>query len=97
MTIDAEDRLWVAHWDGHCVACYDPWTGRPIEKIELPTPKVTSCFFGGDRLETLFISTAIGSEDGGWTDTAQHPEAGAVFTLNPGCRGTAPNYFSLSS
>ena len=79
MTIDAEDKLWIAHWDGSCVARYDPATGDTLETVELPTPKVTSCWFGDQDLKTLYITTAIGSRDGGRTDRRRFPEAGALF------------------
>ena len=87
MTIDRHDRLWVAHWLGSCVACYDPVTGETLEKINLPTPRVTSCCFGGADWDTLYITTAIGSADGGWTDLKEFPETGAVFAIRPGVQG----------
>jgi sugar lactone lactonase YvrE len=87
MTIDSEDRLWVAHWLGSCVACYDPVHGGTVAVVEVPTPRVTSCCFGGDDLRTLFITTAIGSPDGGWTDVSAYPGTGAVFAVCPGAVG----------
>jgi len=93
MTIDAENRLWVAHWLGSCVACYDPVHGGTLEVIDVPTPRVTSCCFGGEDLRTLFITTAIGSPDGGWTDLTMHPLTGAVFAARPGVIGLAATPF----
>ena len=81
MTIDAEDKLWIAHWDGGCVARYDPATGKTMSTVIVPAPKVTSCSFGGRELKTLYIATAIGSRCGGRTDRRKHPQAGSVFGI----------------
>lgn len=58
MTIDKEGMLWVALWDGWGVARYNPTTGECLTKIRLPVAKVTSCTFGGDDLNDLYITTA---------------------------------------
>ena len=72
MTVDAEGCIWVAHWDGGCVSRFAP-DGRRLGRIELPTPKVTSCAFGGADMRSLFITTAGGS------GTAEEGSAGGVF------------------
>ncbi|MEM1295174.1 MAG: SMP-30/gluconolactonase/LRE family protein [Verrucomicrobiota bacterium] len=87
MTIDSEDKLWVAHWNGECVARYHPGTGQVLKRFNLPAPKVTSCWFGGENLETLFVTTALGSQDGGWADTNEFPLSGAVFAAQVGASG----------
>jgi sugar lactone lactonase YvrE len=58
MTIDAEGKLWVALWGGNCVARFDPHSGRLLQKIIIPAPNVSSCAFGGENLEMLYITTA---------------------------------------
>jgi len=84
IAIDAEDCLWVALWGGGKVRRYSP-DGRMIGEIELPVPRVSACGFGGPDLDRLFITTAsIGrgqSIDDGGLD-------GALFVVEPGCRGT---------
>ena len=77
MTIDAEGNLWVAFWGGSCVRCLSP-AGKVIETVDVPTPQVTSCCFGGDDLKTLYITTA--SFEG-------PKEAGSVFACRPGVAG----------
>lgn len=89
MTIDDAGRLWIAHWAGHSVACYDPSTGQPVERIEVPAPFVTSCAFGGPGLRTLYITTAKGSSDGGWADLEKFPLSGQLFACEPGVEGLA--------
>jgi len=94
MTIDTEDRLWVAHWNGSCVASYDPKTGETLQVLPVPTLKVTSCVFGGTDLSTLYITTALGSQDGGWTDREAYPLSGALFQTQPGAKGRQARIFA---
>lgn len=79
MTIDTADKIWVAHWCGSCVARYDPLTGETMEVLPIPTERVTACVFGHSSMDTLFITTAKGSNDGGWTDCEKYPLTGALF------------------
>ncbi len=58
MTIDSEDKLWIAMWGTGCVNRYDPLTGRLLEQIRVPAPYTSSCALGGPDLKTLFITTA---------------------------------------
>jgi sugar lactone lactonase YvrE len=79
MTIDVDGMLWIAHYGGSCVRRWNPNTAEVLETIELPTPKVTCCTFGGDALDTLYITTAWEhmSED----EKSRDPLAGAVFSV----------------
>ncbi|GKX29372.1 putative sugar lactone lactonase YvrE [Vallitalea longa] len=58
MCIDIQGRLWVAMWGGNCVNCIDPKVGKIISSIEVPDKYVTCCAFGGEDLDTLYITTA---------------------------------------
>ncbi len=58
MTIDSEDKLWVAHFNGNGVYRWDPANGRFMESIALPATNITCCTFGGANLDTLYIATA---------------------------------------
>jgi gluconolactonase len=82
MCVDAAGNLWVAFWLGHAVRCYDGNTGALLQEILCPAPRITSCTFGGEQLDQLFITSA--SED---TDLTAYPEAGMVFITNPGVIG----------
>ena len=57
LTVDAEGGIWTAVYDGGAVYRYSP-EGVLEERIEVPTPKVTACTFGGDGLDQLFITTS---------------------------------------
>jgi sugar lactone lactonase YvrE len=84
LTLDADDRVWVALWGGAAVRCYQP-DGELVEVVELPVPKVTACTFGGPALDELFITTSREGEPEG-----EHPTAGAVFRYRPGVHGHPP-------
>jgi sugar lactone lactonase YvrE len=89
MTSDAEGNLWIAHWDGYGVSCWDPRTGKRLDKIGVPAARVTSCVFGGSRLDELYITTAReGLSD---AELAGQPLAGGIFRYSPGVRGM-PSY-----
>jgi len=58
MTIDIEGKLWIAHWGGHKVCRWDPFTKKIIGIIKIPAKRVSACTFGGSDLSELFITTA---------------------------------------
>ncbi len=59
MAIDAEDHLWIAFYDGGCVARYRP-DGSLQREVQLPVSRVTACAFGGENLATLFVTAGDG-------------------------------------
>lgn len=92
MTIDAEDKIWVAMWEGSAVLRFDPTTGALLERIDVPALKVTSCAFGGPDLDTLYITSASIN-----MTAAQHeryPDAGSLFSVRPGVRGVEASFFA---
>lgn len=91
MTIDGEDMIWVAHWQGGRVSRWNPKTGEKIGEILLPASRVTACCFAGDKLEDLYITTArIHLTD---EELAQQPQAGGLFRIRPGVKGSATYAF----
>lgn len=86
MTIDSEDMLWVALWEGWGVGRFDPKTGEMLAKIEVPVACVTSCCFGGAKMDELYITTA--SRDLKEEDRHKQPDAGGIFVAHPGVTGT---------
>lgn len=89
MTIDSEGMIWVAHFGGSKVSRWDPLSGICLEEIEVPAKNVTSCVFGGEQLDTLYITTARHGLSA--NDLKNHPHAGAVFCVKTGIRGV-PSY-----
>ncbi|MEN8123183.1 MAG: SMP-30/gluconolactonase/LRE family protein [Bacteroidota bacterium] len=89
MTIDSNGMLWVAHWGGFAVRCWDPGTGKIVDEIDIPAPHVTSCTFGGENLNTLYITTA--SEGLSEAQIQQYPLSGAIFKVELNVKGVS-NY-----
>lgn len=93
MTIDQEDKLWIAHWDGWQVARWDPLTGRKLASIPLPVARVTCCTFGGENLHDLYITTASTGLDE--KQLYEQPLAGSLFIArNTGAAGFGAVRFS---
>jgi D-xylonolactonase len=91
MTVDAEDCLWIAFWDGWCVRRFSP-TGDRLAQIDLPAQRPTSCAFGGPDLDRLYITTASrGLTD---EDLKAQPQAGGLFMTIPGVKGVAEPLFA---
>jgi xylono-1,5-lactonase len=86
MTCDAEGGLWVAHWGGARVSRFTP-DARLDRAIELPALQITNVCFAGEGLDRMFVTSAAdGRED--------EPLAGALFEVDPGCRGLPPYRFA---
>ena len=81
MTVDADDGVWVALWGGGAVLRFNP-AGELTHTLEVPAKNVTSVMFGGDDLQDLYITTAIGGEK-----NADPATAGALFRCRPGFQG----------
>jgi len=92
MTIDADGRLWIAHWGGSCVTCHDPDNGNELARVVLPASQITNVAFGGPDLSTLFISSARTGLDG--TRLAAEPLAGALFAVDTEVRGQPAHLFA---
>lgn len=83
MAIDEEGGLWVALWGGGAVNHYDTM-GRLVESIRTPgVTQVSSCTFGGDGRDVLYITTSRQA-----LSTDDEPSAGAIFAVRTGTRGT---------
>lgn len=89
MTIDAEEMIWVAHWGGYQLSRWNPRTGEKLESIPVPAANVSSCVFGGENLDELYITTARKGLD---EDTlSKYPHTGGVFRLKTKVKGS-PTY-----
>jgi sugar lactone lactonase YvrE len=86
LAVDERDTLWVAIWGGSCVRQYSQ-AGDLLAEHGLPTAQVTSCVFGGDELDTLFVTSARseGEDDG---------VGGSLFALKTSTRGRRSNRFA---
>lgn len=93
MTIDSEGMLWIAMWDGWKVCRYNPHTAEHLENILLPVSRITSCTFGGDKLQDLYITSArTGLSE---SDLFKQPLAGNLFVIkNSGFTGIKASEFT---
>jgi sugar lactone lactonase YvrE len=85
MSIDEEGMLWIALWDGAMVGRWNPVNGELLGKIPLPVSRPTSCVFGGEDLDELYITSARSRLDE--KSLAAQPHAGGIFKCRPGVRG----------
>ncbi len=91
MCIDAEGMLWVAHYGGSAVCCYDPSSGALLHKISVAAPNVTSCAFGGKDLKTLYITTA--AQGMNQEARTKYPDAGGLFYIDLDIKGVKATFF----
>ena len=91
MTVDQEGCLWVCHFFGWGITRISP-KGNIVGRIDLPVSNVTSCTFAGDKMETLYITTArkgLNAEQ-----LKNQPLAGGLFRFEPKVRGLEPGIFA---
>jgi sugar lactone lactonase YvrE len=88
MAIDSEGCLWVALAHSGRVGRFTP-DGRLDAVVELPVPQVTSCCFGGDQGDVLFITTGRRGAAPG------DRRAGGLFAACPGVSGPPPAIYGL--
>lgn len=78
--VDADGGVWVAMFGGGCVLRFAP-DGTLDDRVDLPTPQVTSCAFVGADLDRLAITTAA-------VELPDPREGdGATFLADPGVPG----------
>lgn len=89
--MDTEGMIWVALWGGYGVARWNPLNGILLATIAIPAKNVTSCAFGGEQLDQLYITTARTQNSA--EELAQYPHSGGVFVAEPGVTGMQTNLF----
>jgi len=87
MTIDSEDRLWIAFCHGAKVVCFDPKTRKIEARIDFPCVETTACAFGGPDLRDLYITTGL-------KPGLKEPLAGRLFVCRPGAQGVPSTAFA---
>lgn len=84
LTVDSEGFLWSAIWGGAKIARYDPY-GQPVREFMLPVTYPTSCTFGGQNLDELYITSARSPLTP--SERVQEPLAGDLFRIDAHVRG----------
>ncbi len=80
MTIDSEDRLWIAFCHGGKVVCFDPKTQAVVQQVDFPCVETTACAFGGPELRDLYVTTGVKGD-------LKEEAAGRLFVCRPGAQG----------
>jgi len=91
MTVDAEDCLWIAFWDGWCLRRLAP-SGDLLAELPVPVQRPTSCAFGGADYRQLFITSASRGLDE--QAMSRQPLAGGLFMTVPGVEGVPETLFA---
>lgn len=94
LCVDAEGCIWSAHWNGWKVVRYSP-TGEPLLEVQVPAQRPTSCCFGGEENDRLFITSS--RADFTETQLIDQPHAGDVFVIQTNTNGQETNFFGSSS
>jgi sugar lactone lactonase YvrE len=86
-SVDVEGFLWNARWGGSCLARFDP-NGKVDRVVKLPVTQPSSCTFGGQNLEILYVTSAR-------TGLTNHGEFdGALLALDVGVQGFSSPEFA---
>lgn len=102
MTVDREGCLWVALTGGGEVRRFAP-DGSLLARVKIAVPAATSCAFGGDGCDELFITSRSGRLPDivgrqGVPETGMEssgPLAGALYICRPGAVGIPATPFAL--
>ncbi|NOU63605.1 SMP-30/gluconolactonase/LRE family protein [Paenibacillus sp. LMG 31461] len=91
MAVDNDGMLWIAQWGGWQVGRYDPATGEKIGSIAIPVERTSSCAFGGEHMDELYITTArVGVSE---EESVNQPLAGALFRIKLDVKGPRANFY----
>lgn len=85
LTVDTEGAVWVAMWGPGEVWRVDPHSGERLAVVHVPTPNTTSCAFGGEQLDILYITTAHADAD---------PRSGRLYQARVGQQGMPPRRYA---
>ncbi len=91
LTVDAEGFIWSVRWGGWRIERFDP-DGKLERTIQLPVEFPTSCCFGGEQLDDLYLTSAAGPVADSERD--KQPLAGRVLRVRTGIRGRAEPVFA---
>jgi sugar lactone lactonase YvrE len=92
MSIDEEGMLWIALFGGWGVSRYNPNNGELLQEVSLPAERVTSCAFGGENLDELYITSATFQMS--QQELEEQPLAGSLLRVHPGARGVPAHAYA---
>ncbi|QFK71904.1 SMP-30/gluconolactonase/LRE family protein [Pradoshia sp. D12] len=105
MAVDGEGNLWVSLFKGGIVAsiskkptrivCINPRKMQVIKEIVIPLSHISSCTIGGEKMDTLFVTTAY--EPLSEEKVKQEPFAGYLLQMKIESIGVANYEFALNN
>jgi sugar lactone lactonase YvrE len=78
MAVDAQGFVWIALFGGWRIERYSP-DGKLVEQVPFPCANVTKLAFGGDDLQTVYVSTAWKGLSA--AERQRQPQAGGLFSF----------------
>jgi sugar lactone lactonase YvrE len=90
LTVDRDGCVWSVHNVLGQIVRHDP-TGKVIAVIDMPVPQPTSVMFGGEKLDTLYITSS--RQNMTEAQLAEAPLSGSLFAVRPGVVGLPEPYF----
>jgi L-arabinonolactonase len=84
LTVDSEGYVWCAIYGGWKVMRYDP-QGKVAAEIQFPVSKPSSCMFGGQDLDELYVTSI--SEGLSDEEKLQQPMTGDLFVIKTNVKG----------
>jgi len=93
LTVDAEGFIWSVRWGGWRIERFDP-DGKRSAPSKLPVEFPTSCCFGGEQLDDLYLTSAAGP--GAVSERDKQPLAGGCCACGPGFEDVRSRFRGLS-
>ncbi len=90
-SVDSQGNYWVAMYEGQRVLQLSP-AGEIVRNIPAPVLCTTMVCFGGDDLQTLYLTSARHGRTE--ADLAAQPELGCVFSMRVDVPGLPVNFFA---
>ncbi|CAN7951449.1 unnamed protein product [Ixodes pacificus] len=89
MTIDVNDKIWMACFGVGSVIQVDPETAKILNTVKVPAKYTTSCCFGGQNYDVLYVTSASFMKD------ATQPGDGLLYQVTElGVKGKAAFEFA---
>ncbi len=93
-SVDSDGFYWCAVFAEGCLLRFDP-DGRLERRVPLPVKYPTMPCFGGDNLDTIFVTSANWPIPPG--ERSRHPDEGGLFALPAPVPGLRPHRFSVGA
>ncbi len=94
MTLDKNNNLWVACFDGSKLLVFNK-KGKLKHKVNFPVKNVTNCTFGGKNNKKIFVTSAKKSMSK--SELRKYVFSGSLFSVKSNIKGITQKKFILSN